>query len=81
MVGPDPTDAGGQVDHQIGLEVGEQAGDLRPVAQVVVGAGGDEHVVGGSCHQAGLHRLAQEAVGPRDQHASFAPEVGHDGGG
>ena len=74
-VGADAADPGRQVDHQVGLDVGEHRGDGRAVAQVVVGARGRHHRAGLPGREPVEHGLAEEAVAPRHQHPSGAPEL------
>ena len=60
LVGADAADAGGEVDDQIGLRLGEHGGHLIGVAQVVLRARRRDHGRGAPGRQRGAHRSAEE---------------------
>jgi hypothetical protein len=76
-VGADATHPGGQVDHQVGGGGAEQLVGGGRVAQVALRRGGGDHFAGRQRGQRSLHRRTQKAGPPGDQHATYAPEIGH----
>ena len=77
----DPPDLGREMDHELGLRRGEEAGDVSGFRQVVVASAGDERLDPVAAYAVDEMRT-EEAAAPGDQHA-HPPRVasGTDGSG
>jgi hypothetical protein len=67
------TDAGGQVDHDVGPDVGEQAPDALRLPEVVVGAAGHHHLGGAALAQLIDDEGAEESRPAGDDDPARAP--------
>jgi hypothetical protein len=69
----DPADARGQVDHDIGSDVGDQAPDVLRLPEVVVAAAGHHHLGGAAFAQLLDDEGAEESRPAGDDDPARAP--------